>query len=151
MRKSSPMPAAMSTLLNLQMQLCQAVLGGGTAEIVATIRGDGLDPAARVGKPLSYVENPGFPRGCARRAWRPGRQRRSVCFDSAPTCGNISLGPYSSTGVPVTVVGENTLPAPTKSGVLRGQRAVDPQISEFGSDSTKAEHGPLIVPGKRQT
>ncbi len=49
MRKSSPMPAAMSTLLELQMQLRRAVLGGDTAEIVAAIRGDGLDPAARVG------------------------------------------------------------------------------------------------------
>ena len=49
----------------------------------------------------------------------PGRQRRSACFDSAPTCGNISAGPYSSTAVPVTVVGENTMPAPTKSGLLR--------------------------------
>jgi hypothetical protein len=38
-----------STLLELQMQLRQAVLGGDTAEIVAAIHGDGLDPAARVG------------------------------------------------------------------------------------------------------
>jgi hypothetical protein len=72
-------------------------------------------------------------------------------FDIAPTGGNISAGPYSSTAVPVTVVGENTMPVPTKSGLLRGQRAVDRQISEFGSGSSKAEHDPLIVPGKRQT
>jgi hypothetical protein len=39
----------MPTLLELQMQLRQAVLGGDTAEIVAAIHGDGLDPAARVG------------------------------------------------------------------------------------------------------
>jgi hypothetical protein len=39
----------MSTLLELQMQLRQAVLGGDTAEIVAAIHGDGLDPTARVG------------------------------------------------------------------------------------------------------
>jgi hypothetical protein len=57
----------------------------------------------------------------------------------------------NSTAVPVTVVGENTTPVPTKSGLLRGQRAVDRQISEFGSGSSKAEHDPLIVPGKRQT
>ena len=31
------------------MQLRQAVLGGDAAEIVAAIRGDGLDPAARIG------------------------------------------------------------------------------------------------------
>ena len=43
------MSAAMSTLLELQMQLRQAVLGGDTAEIVSAIQGDGLDPAARVG------------------------------------------------------------------------------------------------------
>src|SRR6516162_6512562 len=39
----------MSTLLDLQMRLRRAVLGGDTAEIVAAIQGDGLDPAARVG------------------------------------------------------------------------------------------------------
>ena len=49
MRKNSLMPAAVSRLLELQIQLCQAVLGDDTAEIVAAIRGDELDPAARVG------------------------------------------------------------------------------------------------------
>jgi hypothetical protein len=39
----------MPTLPELQMQLRRAVLGGDTAEIVAAIHGDGLDPAARVG------------------------------------------------------------------------------------------------------
>ena len=39
----------MSMLLELQMRLRQAVLGGDAAEIVAAIQGDGLDPAARVG------------------------------------------------------------------------------------------------------
>jgi hypothetical protein len=39
----------MSTLLELQMQLRQAVLGGDTTELVTAIHGDGLDPAARVG------------------------------------------------------------------------------------------------------
>jgi len=39
----------MSTLLELQMRLRRAVLGGDTGEIVAAIQGDGLDPAARVG------------------------------------------------------------------------------------------------------
>jgi hypothetical protein len=51
--------------------------------------------------PLSKVENPGFPRGCPRLAWRPGRERRAGCFDIAPTGGNISAGPYSSTAVPL--------------------------------------------------
>jgi hypothetical protein len=49
MRKSWPMFTDMPTLLELQMQLRRAVLGGDTAEIVAAIHGDGLDPAARVG------------------------------------------------------------------------------------------------------
>jgi hypothetical protein len=49
MRKNSPMPAAMSTLRDLQRQFQQAVLGGDSAEIVAAVRGDGLDPAARIG------------------------------------------------------------------------------------------------------
>src|SRR5258705_10521214 len=49
MPKSWPMPTDMSMLLELQMQLRRAVLGGDTAEIVAAIHGDGLDPAARVG------------------------------------------------------------------------------------------------------
>jgi hypothetical protein len=36
-------------LLDLQMRLRRAVLGGDTAEIAAAIQGDGLDPAARLG------------------------------------------------------------------------------------------------------
>src|SRR5271155_4475507 len=39
----------MSLLLELQMRLRRAVLGGDTAEIVTAIQGEGLDPAARVG------------------------------------------------------------------------------------------------------
>jgi hypothetical protein len=46
---------------------------------------------------LSRVENPGFPRGCARLAWRPGRQRRAGCYKIGPTGDNISVAPYSST------------------------------------------------------
>jgi hypothetical protein len=49
MPKSWPRCSDMSLLLELQMRLSQAVLGGDTAEIVAAIRGDGLNPAARVG------------------------------------------------------------------------------------------------------
>jgi Putative DNA-binding domain len=43
------MPTAVPPLIELQMQLRRAALGGDTAEIVAAIRTDGLDPAARVG------------------------------------------------------------------------------------------------------
>ena len=49
MPKSWPMCTDMSTLLELQMRLRRAVLGGDTAEIVSAIQGDGLDPAARLG------------------------------------------------------------------------------------------------------
>ena len=49
MPKRWPMCADMSMLLELQTRLRRAVLGGDTAEIVAAILGDGLDPAARVG------------------------------------------------------------------------------------------------------
>src|SRR6201993_348819 len=49
MPKSWPMCTDMSMLLELQMRLRRAVLGGDTADIVAAIQGDGLDPAARVG------------------------------------------------------------------------------------------------------
>src|SRR5712691_2486272 len=55
MRKNSLMPAAESRLLELQIQLCQAELGDDTAEIVADIRGDELDPAARVGIYRNHV------------------------------------------------------------------------------------------------
>ncbi len=49
MPTSWPMPDDVSMLLELQLRLRRAVLGGDTAEIVAAIRGDGLDPAARLG------------------------------------------------------------------------------------------------------
>ncbi|MGA8760509.1 MAG: DNA-binding domain-containing protein, partial [Stellaceae bacterium] len=49
MPKSLPGCSDMSMLLDLQMRLRRAVLGGDTAEIVAAIQGDGLNPAARVG------------------------------------------------------------------------------------------------------
>jgi Putative DNA-binding domain len=48
MPKSWPMSTARSTLRELQLQLRRAVLGGDSPELVATIRGDGLAPAARL-------------------------------------------------------------------------------------------------------
>ena len=48
MRKSWPMPIEMPNLLELQLQLSRAVLGGDTAALVGGIRGDGLDPAERL-------------------------------------------------------------------------------------------------------
>src|SRR6201993_2661276 len=49
MPMSWPMCTNMSTLLELQLRFRRAILDGDTAEIVAAIQGDGLDPAARVG------------------------------------------------------------------------------------------------------
>ena len=40
-------------------------------------------------------------RGCARLAWRRGRQRRAGCYKISPTGDNISIAPYSSTAVPL--------------------------------------------------
>ena len=48
MRKSWPMPIEMPNLLELQLQLRRVVLGGDTTELVGAIRGDGLNPAARL-------------------------------------------------------------------------------------------------------
>jgi hypothetical protein len=70
-------------------------------------------------RPLSRVENPGLPRGCARLAGQPGRQRRAGCFDFAPTGGNISVEPYSSTAVPLTAC-ENATPIGNKVGPVPG-------------------------------
>jgi hypothetical protein len=47
----------------------------------------------------SHVEKPGFSRGRAGWGRRRGRQRRAWRGDMAPTGGNISVGPYSSTAV----------------------------------------------------
>ena len=97
---------------------------------------------------LSRVENPGFPRGCAPLAWRPGPPRRAGCFKIAPTGGNISVAPYSSTAVPPIGVGENTTPIPIMSG--RSPSLIVRWSSALGPGSTKAQHDPLIVPGKWQ-
>src|SRR5437660_11340536 len=81
-------------------------------------------------------------------AWRPGRQRRAGYFKIAPIGGNISVAPYSSTAVPLMGVSENATPVPIKSG--RSPSLIVRWISALGPGSTKAQHDPLIVPGKRQ-
>ena len=48
MRKSWPMSIEMPNLLELQLVLRRVVLGGDTAAVAAGVRGDGLDPAARL-------------------------------------------------------------------------------------------------------
>jgi hypothetical protein len=49
MPKDWPMPTDVSMLLEFQMRLRRAVLGGDAADVIAAIQGDGLDPEARVG------------------------------------------------------------------------------------------------------
>jgi len=66
----------------------------------------------------------------------------------APTGGNISAVPYSSTPVPLTGVGENATPIAIKS--KRSPSLIVRWFSALGPGSTKAQHDPLIVPGKRQ-
>ena len=48
MPKSWPISTVMPTLLELQQQLRRGVLAGDTTALAAVIRGDGLDPAARL-------------------------------------------------------------------------------------------------------
>jgi hypothetical protein len=69
--------------------------------------------------PPSKVDNPGFPRGCARLAWRPGRQRRAGVFRYCANrrqylCRAIFQYRSAADGA-----GENATPIPTKSGLLR--------------------------------
>src|SRR6516165_5028875 len=66
---------------------------------------DGSNPSPSSGESVSrgispsHVEKPGFSRGRAGWGRRRGRQRRAWRGDMAPTGGNISVGPYSSTAV----------------------------------------------------
>ena len=108
-----------------------------------------LQQTVRLSAASAFVgREPGFPRGCARPAWRPGRQRRAGCFDIALTGGNISVRPYSSTAV-LLMWSATTHTGPNKVGPATGSRCGRPLNS--GSSSSKAEHGSLLVPGKRQT
>src|SRR5712671_2957239 len=74
-------------------------------------------------------------------ATRSAETRRA--FQFAPTCGNVSVGPYSSTAVPLMWSARMR----RRSQRSRAFRALTcRQIFEFGSGSGKAEHGALIVP-----
>jgi hypothetical protein len=85
---------------------------------------------------------------------RRGRQRAAGAASSAPTRSNISVGPYSSTPFPAMrsrqVVGlKLQRGSPRRDRTLFGSvKMVD--VASAGSRSTKAERGPLVVPGKRQ-
>src|ERR1700732_4514089 len=92
---------------------------------------DGSNPVPSSGESvslpelLSGVENPGFPSGCAPLAWRSGRQRRAGCFKIAPTGGNISVAPYSSTAVPLMASARMARRAPKVGWVAELDRMVD--------------------------
>ena len=68
----------------------------------------------------------GFSRGCAGPAGAALSAETGIVRCMAPTGGNISVGPKSSTAA-----------------------SMRRWLNEFRSGSGKAEHGPLLVPGKR--
>src|ERR1700741_3123898 len=97
--------------------------------------------------PLSKTKNLSFPRGCGRSAWRLGRLRGAGSFEIAPTGGNISVAPTSSTAVPLIGSARMPLRSDIVGAFVELDRAVD-LCARAGS--TKAERDPLSVPGERQ-
>jgi hypothetical protein len=73
----------------------------------------------------SHVEKPGFSRRCAGWSRQRGRERRAWRGEMAPTGGNVSVGPNSSTAAWMRAVAYSS-----------------------GSGKGKAKHGTLIAPGK---
>ena len=76
-----------------------------------------------------------------------GSAETQQAFYCAPTGGNVSAGPYSSTEVPLM----RSAAMPDGPNEITSFRALAWVVFEFGSGSSKAEQGPLVVPGKRQT
>ena len=74
----------------------------------------------------SHGEKPAFSRGCVGPAGAARSAETGIARCMAPTGGNISVGPNSSTAA-----------------------SMRRWLNEFRSGSGKAEHGPLLVPGKR--
>src|SRR5262245_60493517 len=70
----------------------------------------------------SNVEKPRFFAGVRARGERRGRQIRAGRGNIGPTGGNISVGPYSSTGPPVDV-GGLMIPVVFEFGIGNGSRA----------------------------
>ena len=90
---------------------------------------------------------PGFRRGFARMAWRPRRQRRRDVLISLRRAARLCRAEFqyrSEADVVATVPGRSGRNQDL-SGLSLGKSL------KFGSGLSKAEHGPLIVPGKRQT
>src|SRR5580700_3588303 len=86
------------------------------------------------------------------RVWAAGLATGSAetrqALHCAPTGGNISVGPYSSTAVPLRWVAK--MPRRSRQSWVYSALKVRGSL-KFGLGSSKAEHGPLIVPGKRKT
>ena len=85
---------------------------------------------------------------------RRGRQRAPRPASSAPIWGNISGGLYSSTPFPTMrsrqVVGLKSQGSfPMRDRTFFGSRMLV-DVASVGLRSSKAERGPLVVPGKRQ-
>ena len=78
---------------------------------------------------------------------RVRRDAQNVSTSRQPP-GNISVGPYSSTAV-LLMWSATTHTGPNKVGPATGSRCGRSLNSR--SSSSKAEHGSLLVPGKRQT
>src|ERR1700730_9162972 len=99
--------------------------------------------------PASAFEGrePGFRRGFARMAWRPRRQRRRDVLISLRRAARLCRAEFqyrSEADVVATVPGRSGR-SQDLSGLSIGKSL------KFGSGLSKTEHGPLIVPGKRQT
>src|SRR5215813_12313652 len=87
-------------------------------------------------------------RGCAPLGWRRGRRRRPGWSNIAPRNGNISVGPYSSTAVLPARFGDRGGAGSQVNGLAETCRF---RLGvERGLGSRKAEHGALLMPGKRQ-
>jgi hypothetical protein len=86
------------------------------------------------------------------RVWAAGSATGSAetrqALHCAPTGGNISVGPYSSTAVPLRWLAK--MPRRSRQSWVYSALKVRGSL-KFGLGSSKAEHGPLIVPGKRKT
>ena len=67
----------------------------------------------------------------------------------APTGGNISARPYSGTAMPPTWFATVPALARKRGRVASGRSDIGQLLLRSGSG--KAEHGPLLVPAKRQT
>src|SRR6266850_1617632 len=110
LRKEDSNPRSLSREIRLSgaREVPGAVKTGKPRKASFVLRGTkGSNPSPSSGESvslpelLSSVENLGFPRGCAGWLGDRGGQRRAGCFKIAPTGGNISVAPYSSTAVPL--------------------------------------------------